>query len=178
MTTADAEYCQAIAYRICASWGALHLLEDAEQEACIAFFLAERKFDPAKGRDMGYANLRIAGAVHDFLRSETKLRRGDMARYQFVSIDVDEGESLLPAVAPQAADGIDAEVFMRRLDNRPRWKEVVTRRFWGGETQAEVGDAMGVNSTRASQIEHLALNRMRECAAARVVGIPAQFRYA
>jgi RNA polymerase sigma factor (sigma-70 family) len=172
MTSDEINYCDSIAWTVCRRRGALNHLEDAKQEAALAFLCARAKFDPARGRDMGYANKRVAGAVADYLRRNHHDERSPhMPRPDaFVSINTqdkihsnaDVGH-ILPPIEPHGTERIEADQRLASLP-KDRWRDIIHRRYWEQKSQSEVAADLGLSNGRVAPIERLALSRMRQCA--------------
>lgn len=167
MTDADVKYCRTLAYVVCRSWNSLDLIDDAAQEACVAFLICEQRFDPDRGYSMGYAAERIKGAVKDYLRW-TLRKNGPLVPLQLkarTGLEDDECEiDRTPVVEPHGTAGIEADRLLEHLVARPRELYVICQRFWQDRTQLEVGAMLGVNTSRVSQLERTAIGRMRGAA--------------
>jgi RNA polymerase sigma factor for flagellar operon FliA len=83
-----------------------------------------------------------------------------------------EGESSLLSSDAEAPESVlvrreEVAAVRRAVEELPeRWRTVVELCFFGGHTQAEVGEILGVTASRICQIQAMALGRLRELLAA------------
>lgn len=88
---------------------------------------------------LAYASRTLRSIVVDVVRSERALRRG--GDLQVVTLDTAAGEGVEP--------GVDVEAVNRALDDLATLDEGLARlvemRFFGGLTEAEIAEALGVS---------------------------------
>jgi len=111
----------------------------------------------ATGRDVAfgdrlqffaYASRVLRSIVVDLVREERALRRGGDA--QIVTLDTAAGEGMAPSVDIEAVN--DALEDLARLD--PPLARLVEMRFFGGMTEDEIADALGVSKRTVSREWH------------------------
>lgn len=160
MTESDIARCRAIARRICRQWGAQHLRQDAEQEACMAYWQCCLEHDPQHGNAWQLGTKRVPGAVMDFLqRQHFNSRRDWYPRPGDFTAVLD----YMATFDPRTHD--HPERIDECLQRLPKcYRELIKRRFWDGLKKCEIAAEMGIHATRVSQIEAAALKCMRRAA--------------
>lgn len=98
----------------------------------------QRSLPPTdRGRFFAYCSQVMHSVVVDLVREQQSQRRGGGA--QFVTLNTALGDSL-PAVDPLWVD----EALGSLASLEPRLAEVVKMRYFGGFTEAEIGEALGL----------------------------------
>jgi RNA polymerase sigma factor (sigma-70 family) len=137
-------------------------LEDLIQEGYLGLIDAADKYDPALNVPFpAYAFYRVRGAIC------SSVRRSQWANATMASIFSDGGElAFEPSGAPDHDADLSREQRARELRAAlvehltPRERFVVELYFFEGETLLEAGKRIGVNNSRASQINHKALQKL------------------
>jgi RNA polymerase sigma factor (sigma-70 family) len=156
MTSDAVKYCAAIALRVCRRRGALHLFEDAAQEAMMMFYRKQAEFDPAKGYNEFWCSQHVEYAVSDFIRKETG-GRGEYKPRGFVQV-----EKVRARTYPRAVDHVDCEKLLSVLN--ARYREVMERLYLRHETPMQIAHDLGVIPCRVQQIRAASLKHMRKAA--------------
>lgn len=159
--------------------------DDLKQIALIAGVDALGRWRADGGASVGtFVFHRMRGAVLDVMRSQAwprsmrSVMRGDVDASPHMARRVcglhamqAKPEAHLPAGfglttfdAPDAAllrraDGVRVRAAVLRLP--PRLRRIVTLYFWRGLTMRQIGEQIGVNQSRVSQLCHAALDRLR-----------------
>jgi RNA polymerase sigma factor (sigma-70 family) len=168
LTELDYEKARNIAWKLCKSQPAY--FEDCVQRAHLKLWQKSIQYDPEVGVSSfwRFAYEAVEGAVKDTLRLLTGSRR--KIKSSFVSIDSltrsvnfdlpdTKADYILPPVAAH-----NYEVGLERALSKllPRHREVIIRYYFEGQTCEEIGEQMGFNQTRASQIRRVALDKLQE----------------
>lgn len=160
-------FCDSIAVKACRTRRTMHLLDDAKQEAYIGYWKASQEFDPSHGvKQTTHAYPYVTGAVADFFRSQysdPRRESNDFAPRNLTSIDESPAFfSKLKGEDQQIEQSI--EVKQRLAVLKPRWKEVIDRRYYLGESGPKIAKEMGLTPGRIEQINQAALLKMRHIA--------------
>lgn len=129
-------------------------VEDLKSAAYLGLVEAASRFDPSIGVAFStFAYPRIFGAIHDYLREQGWLRRGDNTHV--LSLDSSEGGEdclLRDTIQAKATDDTEEcfEVIMLNLDDQA--KEVLKTYFIDEYSMKEVGEKFGVSESRISQL--------------------------
>jgi RNA polymerase sigma factor (sigma-70 family) len=138
-------------------------LDDLVQEGFIGLIDAADKYDPGLNVPFAaYAFYRVRGAIC------SSVRRSQWANSTMASIFSDGGELMFEPTssAPDHDGDLNRETRGRQLRAAlaehltPRERFVVELYFFEGETLLEAGKRLGVNNSRASQINHKALQKL------------------
>ena len=143
-----------------------HLRDDARQEALLAAWRAERRYDSDRSSPSTFAKRCATGAVLDFLRQEDPLSRVERKRVKdglredihFVEISPEERD--LQASPARTVAAIEAQRLLAHAT--PREHYVLRMIFIFGMTLREAGRQIGVSQGRAFQIRNAGLQRIRE----------------
>lgn len=140
--------CRVVAWRVCDRWRAMHLIEEATQEAQLGFI---------RGK-----NAKLA--ARDFLRTYHYDPRGckpSPSQFRDVGAIARADE---PAVKPHGTAAMDSERLMACLAGKPRrWTDILTRIYWNGETKAEIARETGVTHAAIARVERDAIAYIRQC---------------
>jgi RNA polymerase sigma factor (sigma-70 family) len=162
LTELDYEKARNIAWKLCKSQPAY--FEDCVQRAHLTLWRKSLEYDPEFGVSnfWCFAYKGVEGAVKDALRLLTGSRR--KIRRSFVSIDslsknleAVSVDFLLPSVPAHSYEVALDKALDKLL---PRHREVIIRYYFEGQTCEEIGEQMGFNQTRASQIRRAALAKL------------------
>ena len=128
----------------------------AEEVTAIAFergFRARTTFDARRGAPRAWMFGIARNAALDELR-----RRGRMAE-----LPPDPEDRTSPGPPERAEAGARRAVVLRALDAlEPHERELVTLRFDGGLSHAEIGEILDVTATNASTMLHRAVIKLRK----------------
>jgi RNA polymerase sigma factor (sigma-70 family) len=128
----------------------------AEEVTAIAFergFRARATFDPRRGAPRAWMFGIARNAALDELR-----RRGRIAE-----LPPDPEDRTSPGPPELAEAGARRAVVLRALDAlEPHERELVTLRFDGGLSHAEIGEILDVTATNASTMLHRAVIKLRK----------------
>jgi RNA polymerase sigma factor for flagellar operon FliA len=142
---------------------------------------AAAAFDAARGVPFGaYARRRIVGAMLDYLRESDPLTRGDRARvkdgtlHHFeIQLHLDDAVHVRAhRLDEMASDAESQDVTLARLLQAQhvrgvvatlpeRERFVIESYFWHHQSLADIGTALGVGESRASQLKTRACDRLR-----------------
>ncbi len=157
-------------------------VEDLESEGWIGALGALDQFDPARGFKLStFAQHRIRYAMCDSLRELDPLSRWHRHKvnrgvaHDVLTVSLGESPRRDEMAGPIAAKAcpraerdqraldarLDIEKLFARANLKPRWREALLRYFVQGETLREVGRALGVGESRASQICGAAMRKLR-----------------
>lgn len=127
-------------------------LEELQSAAYLGLVQAASRFDASLGIAFStFAYPRIFGAIHDYLRSQGLVRRGDFSLV--VSLDGEsDGGSLKESIAAKPESDLEEcfEAITAKLDEHA--KSVLRRYFIDECSMKEVGDKFGVSESRISQL--------------------------
>lgn len=130
-------------------------LEDLRSAAYLGLVEAATRFDPTLGIAFStFAYPRIFGAIHDWLREQGWMRRGDLT--PVLSLDAENAESedcvLKDTIAAKEEEDTEEnfEVITLKLDAQA--KAVLRHYFIDEYSMKEVGDKFGVSESRISQL--------------------------
>ena len=93
-----------------------------------------------KGQFLAYASQVMRSVIVDFARKRGAERRGGQSAHVTLTTDVIDGS---PASDDQIERVHDALLELETSD--PRLKQVVEMRYFGGFTEVEIGEALGVS---------------------------------
>lgn len=140
---------------------------DLVQAGNVGLLQAARTFEPSKGTPLaGYAKFRIRGEMLDAVRKNAENSRLCVppAGFGDDQKDVEDHPCRNGEVSPQTSllrrernDLINAE--LSRLPGK--YRTVIRMRYLDGLTHREIGQILNVNESRACQIHHEALNRLK-----------------
>jgi RNA polymerase sigma factor (sigma-70 family) len=146
--------------------GSLNSREDLEQHALAAVIAAAPRHDPCRSPWTAYVAVTARRAIIDHLRRHNP---GWRTRHGHHPVTVTgEPPTELPAacdLAEHATARVLARDLLATLDQRER--DVILARVIGDVPVRHVAASLGVNESRASQITHAALHRMRTHASRR-----------
>lgn len=131
--------------------------EDAVQEGVMECWRRRDEYDPSRGAPSTF--FRVAwSAMTAFVMWHRRKKRNIPAlqmseEFDYPSSGLDASEQLIYREELE-----EVPRRMRRITSRER--SVIRRRFWTGETLAEIGDDLGVTSERVRQIQNNALEKM------------------
>lgn len=147
--------------------------QDIQQDARLGLIYAAAKYDTRRNTSFsGYARRRIGGAVLDGLRQTDHLSRGARARIKAEGTEPAAGPLQLAApeeipgglLAPdQYAAGRERQLLLATaIETLPvRLRIVLCAYYRGGKTMREIGNRLGVNESRVSQLHARALHLLR-----------------
>ena len=147
---------------------------DLRQEACLGLLDAARRYDAAKGVPFGaYARRRISGAVMDGLRREDHLSRSARAQARAEgaeaaaqSIQLTDPDQIVGALVSPREHAVDTErerLVADAIETLPARLRIVLRaHYWNGKFMSEIGNELGICSSRASHLHCDALGLLRE----------------
>ncbi len=147
--------------------------QDVHQDARLGLICAAAKYEPRRKVAFGsYARGRIGGAVLDGLRQTDHLSRSARARIRAEGteppigpLQLDTPEKIPGAlVAPDqyVAGAEQQRLLTAAMDTLPPRLRIVVRAYYhGGKTMHEIGNCLGVNESRISQIHARALCLLR-----------------
>lgn len=134
------------------------LFEDLQQEGVIGLIQSIDRFDPSNGAAFWtFAHTRVEGAMLDALRRIAGRSRNGGSCVYFVSLP--EGHASHDRALDQSEAVADVESLLEHLP--PRESNVVRRSYLQEHTMREIGQSMGVNGSRVSQLRTRAVQRMR-----------------
>lgn len=161
--------------------------DDFVQAGWLGALDAVDKHDAHKGTLEAYAAWRIRGAILDYMRSCDFLKRDHRRKVKQgvegvnvtkISIDAEiagsDGLSLKATLEDKAAlrpfgsvnNRKDVLDILRRASLPPRYQKMLLEYYWQDKNMKEVGKDLGVNESRISQMNKLALEKARAAAAA------------
>lgn len=130
-------------------------IEDLRSAAYLGLVEAASRFDPSLGIAFStFAYPRIFGAIHDWLREQGWVRRGDLT--QVLSLDAQCADSedcaLKDTIEAKPEDDTEEcfEVITLKLDAQA--KAVLRHYFIDDYSMKEVGEKFGVSESRISQL--------------------------
>lgn len=166
----------------------INLLDDAMQEARVALWQFEQKYDATRMRDpkrdfVRAAAAMVVGRVRDFLRAQTHSRSKHTPHLIQIGLGIGINAGVEPAGKKNAIanslrsaqtmmpdqDQWVATVELRRALARyrrmklltPREHEVLKLYYWECRTFKQIGKSMGVVESRACQLHKAALVKLR-----------------
>ncbi|MDE3196150.1 MAG: sigma-70 family RNA polymerase sigma factor, partial [Acidobacteriota bacterium] len=142
-------------------------MADLVQAGNVGLLQAARSFEPSKGTPLaGYAKFRIRGEMLDAVRKNAE----NTKHFPAPAGDVESREGVDEHPNP-AGDRSPQAALLRRernslihaeLNRLPRkYRTVIRLRYLEGLTHREIGEALKVNESRACQIHHEALTRLK-----------------
>ena len=164
--------------------------EQVEVEALAAVHYAAQRFQPEKGASfLSWANTVVHQRMLEEVRRQspwTRLSR--QLRRENLQAGLEPEGWMLPAIslalpadaadpaagpleeavpAPDPWPAVEARLLMEQLLSHlePRRREAVRRYYLNGEPDREIGEALGVSTTRAYQLRAQAMEAMRIAAA-------------
>ncbi|HLH16230.1 MAG TPA: sigma-70 family RNA polymerase sigma factor [Bryobacteraceae bacterium] len=147
--------------------------DDVRQDALLGLVCAASRYDARKKVPFGaYARRRIGGAVVDGLRRNDHLSRHARAclKAEGAEAPAEPQPLIFPdripgaLVAPDdyAADGECRRLLDRAIADLPARLRFLLRAYYrGGKTMREIGDGLGINESRVSQLHARALRLLR-----------------
>jgi RNA polymerase sigma factor (sigma-70 family) len=144
---------------------------ELESAGAVGLMEAAQRFRPSGGASFRtFAGHRVRGAMLDQMREQAPLTRAEYQRTRDP-----EAAYLAPCVVFDSAKVVDHPALVswtdpivaRRLRDaltslRPRrYARLIVWRYWHGLTHLECARRLGVNESRASQIERAALDKLR-----------------
>lgn len=154
-------------------------MSDLVQAGNVGLLQAASNYDPRKGAPLaGFAKFRIRGEMLDMVRRQTGRDRCAPPTTR-LDKEGDDWESRIPATDSSPQDWLvrrqRTQIIgeeLRRLPARDR--TVVRLRYIREMTLQQIGTALRVNESRASQIHRSALNRLKRALSNRGVRALAQ----
>lgn len=148
-----------------------HVLhDDLLQEALLEMLKSIQYFDPEKGDLFSFLCLRTDGAIIDFLRKAEGYSRRSGQRV-IISLTVNNNDDDSREIDPPDSS-ITQEDICALSQDLPKFlvvaKDVLSERewlilllyYWEDKHMREIGDLIGVNESRVSQIHDKALNKL------------------
>lgn len=169
----DAEYLPFVR-RVAKAVASRARLSDADREdlvgaGALALARALTRFDPSRGANFKtFAGYCVKGAMLDHLRSLDPLSRGERQRVKHENlpqpvtlVGLHEAEGV-PTPTPDHDRHLLARELLRRVPIRE--KQAVVGLYWHGRTHREIAPGLHVCTSRISQLQTRAIERMRAVA--------------
>lgn len=142
-----------------------HLADDFEGAAMLGLWDAARKFRGHRGvKFKTYATWRVTGAVRDFARRHSGLRRASgyppptPAQWSALPEEVRRASEPEYTRVPY---GSDADAVWELTQGLSRREREVVAAYFGGSSQARIADRLGVHPARVSQLVAAAVDYLR-----------------
>lgn len=140
-------------------------VEDLKSAAYLGLVEAASRFDDTLGIAFStFAYPRIFGAIHDYLREQGWIKRGDLTPVLSLDLPSDDGENcvLKDTIEGKRLDDTEEcfEVITLNLDDQA--KAVLRHYFIDEYSMKEVGERFGVSESRISQLIKFYKNKIRD----------------
>lgn len=135
--------------------------DDFRSEAVMGLLSASRNYDITSGVPFGaYARHRILGRMRDFMRDKRGLRHNQNSGGY---LSIKNRDPLFEEHASYEMLEVLPTVVWRGAVTLPkRWQGVVRLRYEEGWKEREIGELIGVNESRVSQILKAARGRLKQ----------------
>lgn len=129
-------------------------IEELKSAAYLGLVEAANRFDPSFGVAFStFAYPRIFGAIHDYLREQGWLKRGDSNQMMSLDICSEDGECVLRDLVPARKSGRIEEILeVISLDLDDQAKNIIKHYFVEEYSMKEVGEKFGISESRISQL--------------------------
>jgi len=143
-------------------------MSDLVQAGNVGLLQAERTFSPGNGAPLaGYAKFRIRGEMLDAVRRNSRPARAGFITQGSTADDGTDLEAMIPA-SPDAspfnvlAHNQRAAILGEEVARLPeRYRAVVQLRYDREYSLREIGEVLSVHESRACQLHHDALGRLK-----------------